>query len=378
MIAWYIISFSLLAFYFVLILMFWIGWILIKQRTEPFKNENKTKFTILIPVRNEEELILENLNSLLSLNYPFDLFEILILNDHSTDRTGEITEKFIQDNKNFPLKLVDLSTYSEIKNKKDVITFGVNNAQTEWIVLTDGDCRRNSDWLKALNEFIVEHNCKMIYAPVEFSSNGVFEHIQALEFSGLVGIGGAAIRLKKPNMCSAANLAFKKEVFIEMGGYDDNNHIASGDDEYLLHKVFKMYPDEVFFLKDLRALVSTSPNSSIEQLANQRRRWVSKSTHYENRSITAILAAAYFFNLSILLNFILGIFYDNFLWLAFIQIAFKALIEGLFLFDVLRFFKRSYLILFLLIAEPFHIFYVLIIGIWANLAGYNWKGRKHI
>jgi glycosyltransferase involved in cell wall biosynthesis len=358
--------------------MFWIGWILIKQRTEPFNNENKTKFTILIPVRNEEELILENLNSLLSLNYPFDLFEILILNDHSTDRTGEITEKFIEDNKNFPLKLLDLSTYSAIKNKKDVITFGVNNAQTEWIVLTDGDCRRNADWLKALNEFIVEHNCKMIYAPVEFSSKGVFEHIQALEFSGLVGIGGAAIRLKKPNMCSAANLAFKKEVFIEMGGYDNNNHIASGDDEYLLHKVFKMYPDEVFFLKDLRALVSTSPNSSIEQLANQRRRWVSKSTHYENRYITVILAAAYFFNLSILLNFILGIFYDNFLWMAFIQIAFKASIEGLFLFDVLRFFKRSYLILFLLIAEPFHILYVLIIGIWANLAGYNWKGRKHI
>jgi len=146
----------------------------------------------------------------------------------------------------------------------------------------------------------------------------------------------------------------------------------------LLHKVFKMYPDEVFFLKDLRALVSTSPNSSIEQLANQRRRWVSKSTHYENRYITVILAAAYFFNLSILLNFILGIFYDNFLWMACIQIAFKASIEGLFLFDVLRFFKRSYLILFLLIAEPFHILYVLIIGIWANLAGYNWKGRKHI
>ena len=378
MITWYIVSFSLLAFYFILILIFWMGWILIKQRNEPFKNENKTKFTILIPVRNEEELILENLNSLLSLNYPFDLFEIFILNDHSTDRTGEITEKFIQDNKNFPLKLVDLSTYSEIKNKKDVITFGVNAAQTEWIVLTDGDCRRNPLWLKALNEFIVESDCKMIYAPVEFSSNGVFEHIQALEFSGLVGIGGAAIRLKKPNMCSAANLAFKKEVFIEMGGYDDNNHIASGDDEYLLHKVFKMYPDEVFFLKDLRALVSTSPNVSVEQLANQRRRWVSKSTHYENRYITAILSGAYFFNLSILLNFIIGIFKTDFLILGLIQIAVKSLIEGLFLFDVLRFFKRSYLILFLLIAEPFHILYVLIIGIWANMAGYNWKGRKHI
>jgi cellulose synthase/poly-beta-1,6-N-acetylglucosamine synthase-like glycosyltransferase len=378
MIVWYIISFSLLAFYFSLILIFWLGWILIKQKKEPFKNQSKTKFTVLIPVRNEEELILENLKSLLSLDYPIELFEIFILNDHSTDRTGEITNQFMNDYPNFPLKLVDLSRYDSIKNKKDVITFGVNAAQTDWVVLTDGDCRRNPFWLKALNEFIVEKDCKMVYAPVEFSSNGVFEHIQALEFCGLVGIGGAAIRLKKPNMCSAANLAFTKDVFLEMGGYDENNHIASGDDEYLLHKVFKMYPNDVYFLKDLRALVSTSPNVSVEQLANQRRRWVSKSTHYENRSITAILAGAYFFNLSILLNFILSIFYTDFLFVALIQIGLKAMIEGLFLFDVLRFFKRSHLILFLLIAEPFHIFYVLIIGVWANMAGYNWKGRKHI
>ena len=375
--SWLVISLLLLGFYLILLLVFWIGWILINTRDKAFVAKDFSRFTILIPVRNEEEHILGNLNSLKDLHYPSTHFEVFIINDHSSDRTQSLIEQFQSQNPSFPLQLINLIDYPGIKNKKEAITFGVEKAKTEWIILTDGDCKRSSEWLLALNELITEKPCKMIYAPVEFSSNRTFEHLQALEFMGLVGIGGAAIRLKNPNMCSAANLAFKKEVFLEVGGYNDNQHIASGDDEFLLHKVFKFYPNEVFFLKDLRALVSTSPNSSVEQLASQRRRWVSKSTRYDNRYITGILAAAYLFNFSILFNFICGIFYSNFLEIAILQLGAKTAMEALFLFDILRFFKRRFLIFFILLAEPFHIFYVLIIGIWANFASYNWKGRTH-
>ncbi|MFY8021778.1 MAG: glycosyltransferase [Bacteroidia bacterium] len=350
---------------------------LIKTRNKPFLAKELARFTILIPVRNEEEQILANLNSLKGLNYSLSNFEVHIINDHSNDQTEPIVREFQINNPSFPLRLINLKDFPNIRNKKEAITFGVEHAQSDWIVLTDGDCKRSSDWLLALNEIIAEKPCTMIYAPVEFSSNRTFEHLQALEFMGLVGIGGAAIRIKNPNMCSAANLAFKKDVFLEVGGYKDNQHIASGDDEFLLHKVFKFYPDQVFFLKDIRALVSTSPNASVEQLANQRRRWVSKSTRYDNRYITAILAAAYLFNLSIVLNFIVGIFNPAFLQTALIQIAVKTCIEGLFLFDILRFFQKRFLIWYLILAEPFHIIYVIIIGIWANFASYNWKGRTH-
>jgi hypothetical protein len=210
----------------------------------------------------------------------------------------------------------------------------------------------------------------MVYAPVEFKAGNLFEKIQSMEFAGLVGIGGAAIRLKNPNMCSAANLLFEKSIFDEVEGYTGYDGIASGDDEFLMHKIFKRYPDGVHFLRNEKAIVYTSANTSLQQLADQRRRWVSKSTKYENRYITAILIAAYLFNLSVIVNLFVNTAFG--LW----QLLAKTLTEGLFLYSVLRFFKRQNYLLFLPLAELFHILYVLIIGIWANMGTYTWKGRN--
>ena len=179
----------------------------------------------------------------------------------------------------------------------------------------------------------------------------------------MVGIGGAAIQLKNPNMCSAANLIFEKQVFYEVGGYTSNDNIASGDDEFLLHKAFKLYPNNIHFLKNRNAIVLTTANTSLKQLSDQRRRWVSKSTKYENRYITAILVGAYLFNALVLLNLLF-----NFK-LGLLLLAAKTITEGLFLFSIMRFYKNKSYLLLLPIAEIFHIMYVLIIGIWAHTIG---------
>jgi hypothetical protein len=177
-------------------------------------------------------------------------------------------------------------------------------------------------------------------------------------------------------MCSAANLIFEKDAFLAVGGYKGNEHIASGDDEYLLHKIFKAYPHGISFLKDTRAIVKTSPNATVDELAQQRRRWVSKSTKYENRYITAILVGAYFYNISMPLNLILGFWNPSFWFILCIQFGLKMLAEGLMLGVVLKFFKETKLLLLLPLVQPFHIFYVIVIGIWANVQTYTWKERE--
>jgi len=262
-------------------------------------------------------------------------------------------------------------------NKKEGITLGVEWAKSPNIILTDADCIRGTEWLGAIDLFMQEKSVKMMYAPVFFSASNAFERIQSLEFSGLVGIGAAAIQLKNPNMCSAANLIFNKAAFLEVGGYSDNIHLASGDDEFLLHKIFKKYPNEVWFLKDKRAIVETSPNGSLQQLAQQRTRWVSKSTKYEERYITAILVGAYLFNFSILFNLIYGYWNPLYLKIGLVQTVLKMFVEGLFLFQITSFFSKRNLMWFLPIAEPLHILYVIIIGIWANVKPYTWKNRTH-
>lgn len=359
----------LLAFYVLLISIYHVGWMLIK----PFKRVNTKEydtFSIIVPARNEELNITACLQGLLKQSYPAHAFEIIVINDHSNDGTAEAVERIITENPAHSIRLLHMKDdKAQRQLKKAAVTYAISEARNKYIILTDADCTRGTLWLESINSFIEHRDSKMIYAPVEFKANNLFEKVQSLEFAGLVGIGGAAIRLKNPNMCSAANLIFEKTLFNEVNGYKGNEDLASGDDEFLLHKAFKVYPDRIHFLKNRDAVVQTAANVSLTQLTNQRRRWVSKSTKYENRYITAILVGAYLFNALVLINLVFNFKYGL------ILLAIKTLSEGLFLLHVMRFFKKEHYLFILPLAEIFHILYVLVIGIWANLGTYNWKGR---
>ena len=375
MIYWVITSYFLTAFYCCLIAFFYVGLLAIILRT---KRQNKlpispvqNSFSIVISARNEAGFIRQCLQSIINQNYNSENFEIIVINDHSTDDTLEILSQFNILHSTFNISIINLADFDKIDNKKQAITKGIEQAKFDYIILTDADCTRGNNWLKTINQFINISNAKMVYAPVEFAAKNIFEKLQALEFAGLVGVGAAAMELKYPNMCSAANLIFEKKVFFEVNGYADNMHVISGDDEFLMHKIFKKYPNQVQFLHQKEAIVLTGANGTLSQLTEQRKRWVSKSTKYENRYITLILIMAYFYNMSMVVN----LFID---WhLALNQIIFKTLIEGIFLVTILKLFGKTKLILLLPLAEIFHVLYVIIIGIWANFGTYNWKGRTH-
>ena len=84
-----------------------------------------------------------------------------------------------------------------------------------------------------------------------------FQKLQSIEFSILIATGAACIYYRNPTMCNGANLAYTKRIFKEVGGFDGNADVASGDDEFLMHKVAKNYPKEVIFLKDRESIVYT-------------------------------------------------------------------------------------------------------------------------
>ncbi len=360
----------LTVFYCTLIACYLYGWWKIPERTTNIEAKNQYKYSVLIPARNEEHVIEKCVSDIVKQNFPKDRFEIIVINDYSDDATAERVLSYIQKDNISNLRLLNLADDAlHRKFKKAAITYGIEQSQGDYIILTDADCERNESWLQAIDSFIQQKQPKMIYAPVAFKAANTFERMQALEFAGLVGIGGAAIQLKNPNMCSAANLIVEKKTFEEVDGYKGDENIVTGDDEFLLHKVFRHYPEDVFFLKHRDTVVFTSANVSLKQLAEQRKRWVSKSTKYENRFITAILVGAYLFNAAIVWQLI----FNTQIGLA--MLLCKTIIEALFLYSVLKFFKRQHYLWLLPIAEIFHIIYVLIIGILANTRAYDWKGR---
>ena len=183
-----------------------------KEREFSNKIEKYNTFlSIVIPVRNEEKNICKCLESIKNQNFPNDLFEIIVINDDSTDLTFEKTNQFIAENPELSLKLISLQ--SNIIGKKRAIQEGIRNSKGELILTTDGDCEANPNWISTIVSFYETEKPEMIIAPVVFhNEKNIFEKIQSLEFLSLIGSAGSSAILKNPILCNGANLAYSKSA----------------------------------------------------------------------------------------------------------------------------------------------------------------------
>ena len=240
--------------YSALIVAFIIGF----KKLEIFKNGNsapKNTFSIVIAFRNEAKNLPTLLQSLSKLQYPTNLFEILLVNDNSTDEFELIIADFM---KLYPQIHITLYNNKEKTNspKKDAISLGIKQSQFEWIVTTDADCIIPVKWLQAFNHFIEEKKPLFISAPVKFKNeNSFLFHFQNLNFMSLIGSTIGSFGIKKPFICNGANLCYSKKIFIELNGFSGNEAIASGDDIFLLEKMIEKYPAKLHYLKIEEATV---------------------------------------------------------------------------------------------------------------------------
>ena len=148
-----------------------------------------------------------------------------------------------------------------------------------------------------------------VSGPVEFESDGsLFHELQKLEFSSLILVGAGLIGIGKPIICNAANLGFRKSVFNEVGGYEDNLNLSSGDDEFLMQKIARETNYKVKFCFEKEAKSFTKPNNSISEFYQQRKRWASKGFHYKDYGIVLKLILIFLFYLSLPAQIILGLF----------------------------------------------------------------------
>ena len=376
MLIWIIIVVCLGLAYGLLMLFYIYGWFMVPSFNVTEIKEELPFFSIIIPARNEEKNIKTILNDLSKLEYPALKWEAIVVDDFSEDQTATIVSKF--SHPNISLLSLDKEVGTEKLNsyKKQAIALAITKSNGNWIITTDADCRLNKHWLQTIASFIENEKPKMIAAPVMFENEQTgFEKMQSLDFSGLIGITASSMQLGFPTMCNGANLAFEKKVFYEVGGYTGVEKIASGDDLFLMHKVFKKYPKAVRFLKSTESLVTTFAIPDIKTFFHQRTRWTSKSTHYTDKRITAILMMAYFFNLTLLVN-VLFMFQNYWMMELFVfQFAFKLITEFVLINEVTTFFNKKKLMWWFLPAQLFHVFYVIIIGISGLTATYKWKNR---
>ena len=351
------------------------------------------QLSIIIPARNEEDNIGACIQSILNQSYSKNLYEIIVVNDHSTDATASIVKTFNEPN----IKCIDLINFigNETNSfKKKGIEVGVAQANGELIITTDADCVAPPNWLQTIAAFYEEKKPDLIVMPVSIfpTPSGVglgvrfIEIFQALDFMTLQGITGSAVHKKIHSMCNGANLAYTKKAFNTVNGFAGINNIASGDDMMLMHKIYSENKKGIVYLKSAAVIVQTKPVKTITEFINQRIRWASKADKYEDKRMLPVLIVVYFFNMLLLILPIVAIL-SNFKFLIFnfqfstLQfwfwlLLFKMVIEIIFLIPIAKFFNKLPLLFLFPLMQPFHIIYTVIAGWLGKFGRYSWKGRQ--
>jgi cellulose synthase/poly-beta-1,6-N-acetylglucosamine synthase-like glycosyltransferase len=367
-----IISLLLTGLYLLVVTYLIKGWAALK-RTNIGGVPLTTRVSVLVAARNEAERIHLTINDIIAQDFPKHLTEIIIVDDHSTDNTAAIISSYADKG----VRLLQLNENKPLNSyKKKAIAEAIALSNGELIVCTDADCRMGQQWLSSVVDYYETERPVMISSPVTyFEEKTLFERLQTLEFSYLIGIGAAFIGNGRASTCNGANFAYRKDVFYEVGGFKGIDDLASGDDELLLQKVAAVYPNKIGFLKNPLAIVFTHAKHTLQEFLQQRRRWASKSTRYKDKKVVALAVCIWLFNLSLLVNAALG-FYNIFYFKLFlIQFILKYLIEVAFLLPISAFFNRTKLVGLLIILAPIHIIYFVYVGLIGNTRKYAWKGR---
>jgi cellulose synthase/poly-beta-1,6-N-acetylglucosamine synthase-like glycosyltransferase len=365
-----IITTGFLLVYALLIFYYFYYWLRIKE----FSSDNKPTITVsvIIAARNEEKSIGRLLKGLQQQTYPREWFEVIIVDDFSTDKTAQIIQNFLSDAFHYIQPAIEPAKSS----KKKAIEAGIQKAKGELMVITDADCIPKKQWLQSIVSFYQKTNAVFIAAPVKFkATSSVLSIFQSLDFIMLQGITAASVTANAHSMCNGANLAYSRSAFFEVDGFSGIDKLASGDDMLLMYKIWKKHPMKVHYLKDEQAIIETVPMATWKSFFQQRIRWSSKAGYYDDWRIKLVLLFVYLFNCLFFVLFIAAIFNVYYWWILFFYLLGKILIELPFIYSVAKFYKEQKLVIYFPFLQPLHIAYTVMIGLLSQFGTYEWKGR---
>jgi len=334
----------------------------------------KTHFSVIVPYRNEADNLEDLLNSFCRLDYPQKDYEIILINDFSTDNYKPIIDKFKQKLSN--LRCID-ALKTDMSPKKAALSLGISKAKHDWILTTDADCQVPKNWLKAFNQKIVKENPLLVAGLVQFGNVKSFlDRFQCLDLLSLQATLLGAFGQQKPMLCHGANLCFSKTLFYKLNGYKSHQNIASGDDVFLLEATFKRHPDKVTVLNSLDAVVSTHTEPTFKKLLAQRTRWAAKATAYKSWSLKIVGLIVFAMNLSLILSgflSIFGLFSVKLFWFIFLI---KFNLDALILYNVASIFKQESVLKSYLLSSFLYPFFSVLSVLLGFTNGYTWKQRK--
>jgi len=340
--------------------------------TSRITSNTKKNFRVSLVIAIRDEL--ENLPSLVSeiQKLQKSVYEVILIDDHSEDGSLEyLIDRFQGVERVRILR-------NQGAGKKEAISTAVSAASGDIICCSDADCQFSSHWIEVICEPFNSDAVQLVAGPVmSVGSPSYFSKFQQLEWSSILMVTNYFFSVSKPLMCSAANMAYRKSAFVEVGGYVGNLDQLSGDDEFLLKKISNRYPKgSGVYINQLEALVFTKSQKDWASLIQQRIRWAAKWKAH--RSILHAFSAmlSFFIQLvwlgSVMLLFqgIYGFFVFFIVW------GVKIMIEKLMLSKPLNTYFIFQKTIDFVLTSVIHPIFVLVVGMKALRGKFTWKGRS--
>jgi cellulose synthase/poly-beta-1,6-N-acetylglucosamine synthase-like glycosyltransferase len=327
---------------------------LLQIKTFKVSTDPVTFVSLVVACRNEQTNLSHLLDSFVLQDYPKNLFEVIIVDDNSQDKTFETASCFT----GIP-NIVAL--YNSGTGKKKAIRSGIGASSGELIITTDADCRPGASWIRTIAAFYEKHKPDMIICPVQIEpGNGFFRKFQQLEFLSLQGITAGTAISGNSVMCNGANLAFTRKTYIE---HSDNlyDEIDSGDDIFFLHSLKKIRESKILWLESADALTLTAASPTFGSYLRQRRRWISKGKSYKDR-FTILLGITALVTIILQASIVVAVFFNQaYIWLFLIIFLIKSFPDFLILRNTSGRYGRKYLMKWFLPACLIYPLYVLIV-----------------
>jgi len=360
-------------FYSIVQIGLWIGLL----RCRYSKQNEQPIVSIIVAARNEEAHISQLLNCLFSQTYP--QYEIIIANDRSTDRTGEILEQYAHTNPS--LKVITITSVpSDMPPKKNALTQAIREAQGEILCFTDADCLPPPEWVQELvaafdptvgfvagySPYLYSHDQKKLKLLHYFIA---YEEFRAALFSA------GSIGWKKGWLCTGRNLAYRKIVFEEVGGYEKIKHSISGDDDLFLQFVRKTTNWHMRYVFSKNNHVPTYPPPSFWEFVEQRKRHFSAAKYFPI-SMKLFFAMYHGSNLFIVLCFIASFWIPDAIALSFLSLWIKFCSDYVLIRNGAIVLEERQFVPWFIPMELLYLLYNVCIGPLGLLFKFSWKPEK--
>lgn len=349
------------------------------RRLQPISYNIKKQYalSVIVAARNEEANITRLLDSLREQDYDPRKYEIILVDDHSSDKTISLIKQHQKQYPDFSLKVITLEGETA-SGKKKALSVGIEKARGEVLCFTDADCIPDKEWLSSINQAYQNTGNQMHLGGVRYSNtSSLFEILQALEFNSLQASTAAAVGMHHPIMCNGANLSIRKSAYAMIKDRIGGQRFASGDDIFLLHTVKKHFGGKSISYSQLtQACVITQGASNINELIQQRARWAGKSKAYTDSFTISVALIVFFFNLFFTACMILSPCSKQLLFTYLSLFLVKSLAEFPLMYSYHKKIDQLPLMKTFLLIQPLYPLYIVASASIGLFRPTFWKGRK--